>query len=167
MVKGVCVFDIDKTLTCEFEEEGKCNPSKIDAMRASINLCRERDMGVALNTARTTPNSCSRGQCMPKYDVKHSIPDLVRQLLEDVDVVKTRPLNRPDIEQVKLENMREIAQDFKVKEHETVLIDDKASTIEELKKKDFPVVHVKGNGIDTRELNALRKELDKMHSSRS
>lgn len=123
---GVCVFDIDLTLTCE----GACDARRRGAMAEAIDWCRGQGMDVAINTARP-----------PQDDVLWGIPLEVRARVEGVPVY-VRPHDGPAVEVQKHLNMERIATRFGVPVERTVLIDDRRETCEYLRTQGVPCVHV-------------------------
>ena len=141
---GVCVFDIDNTLTCN----GECSINQIENMKNSIRLCNENNMGVAINTARP-----------PQNDVLFGINADVRRLLKYVNVY-TRPRNGISVELQKLEHMNTIANEHNVNVNKTILIDDRLSSCRFLEQNNVSTIYVSGeNGITTNEYEKLKEKI--------
>tara|TARA_Y100000746_G_C15454175_1_gene428551 strand:+ start:803 stop:1258 length:456 start_codon:yes stop_codon:yes gene_type:complete len=140
MVQGVCVFDIDYTLTCE----SICSLEQVDYMKKTIDLCVSKDFGIAINTARP-----------PQADILFNIPSDVKTQLAHVPVY-SRHEDGPAVELQKLENMHAIANKFNVGVEHTILIDDLETTCDLLTSLHIPSIKVEDkNGISEKEYNVL------------
>ena len=140
MTKGVCVFDIDQTLTCINE----CSIEQVDYMKRAVDLCHSNDFEIAINTARP-----------PQHDILFNIPLDLRKKLEYVPVYN-RPVDGPAVELQKLENMHQISNNFHVSLQNTILIDDLESTCSLLQDFNIPSILVtERNGITEKEYNIL------------
>jgi len=150
MMKGVCVFDIDNTLTCG---RNICDMSKLHYMKESINMCKSSSMGVVINTARP-----------PQEDILHSINPEIRNLLGDNVKVYSRSRNSVfSVEEQKLLNMTTIAKECEVDVSKTVLVDDLSSTCSLLTQKNIPNIHVNDeNGISDKDYSELKRIVESM-----
>lgn len=138
--KGVCVFDIDRTLTCD----GGCSLEQITHMKSCIDLCRSENMSIAINTARP-----------PQTNILHTIPDEVQNMLQGVDVY-TRPLSGISVEVQKLMHMYTIAKKHSLPTSKVVLLDDLASTCQLMNSAHVPSIHIRNeNGITEEEYDKL------------
>ena len=144
MTNGVCVFDIDHTLTCK----NQCSLEQLEYMKKTIDLCTSNNFEIAINTARP-----------PQHDILFNIQPDVRKKLENCPVYN-RPSDGPAIELQKLENMHHIANQFNVNVDHTILIDDLKSTCDLLTTLNIPSIKVEDeNGISEKEYNKLNKML--------
>lgn len=141
MYKGACVLDLDQTLTCSKTSQ-QCDTQH---MKRVIDMCRDNNMLVAINTARP-----------PQRDILHSIPPDVRAKIEDSPVYD-RPVNADPVPLHKLMNMHRIAKDFNLNVQNTILVDDLDETCDLFKKMNVPVIHVKhGDGITREEADQIK-----------
>lgn len=151
MPKGVCVFDIDRTLTCT---QG-CSKSQLQTMNDSIKLCQSHGFEIAINTARPMQD-----------DVLHSMHDDIKiNFTNDPNsVVLSRPLNScMSVEQQKLINMQHIANTFNVPYGKTILIDDIRDTCDLVESNGMKSIHVEDqNGITLLEYSKLKDMLEHM-----
>ena len=149
MVKGICAFDIDQTLTCGNKS---CSLEQQKEMRKAINYCRKNDMEVVINTARP-----------PQQDPLHSIPSLVNDLLSDVEV-RTRPRSSSNtVPEDKYLHMVDLAKKYKVPLQNTILIDDLLETCDTVHKKGGNSIHVKQEkGITNSEYRTLQNMIRRM-----
>lgn len=149
MVKGICAFDIDQTLTCG---NTSCSLEQQHEMVKAINYCRKNDMEVVINTARP-----------PQKDPMHSIPTLVNNLLTDVEV-RLRPTNtKASVPEYKHLHMVDLAKKYKVPLKNTILIDDLLETCDTVKKNGGHSIHVKDEkGITNSEYRKLQEIIRKM-----
>ena len=148
-MEGVCVFDIDQTLTCK----ETCSLEQIEWIARSIELCKENNMGIAINTARP-----------PQPDILFGIDSKIFNLVKDVPVY-SRPAEDYYVEERKLSNMNLIANKFNVDVGKTILIDDLQSTCQLLEIQDPPIpnIHVtEESGITEREYEALKLKLSQL-----
>lgn len=151
MDKGVCVFDIDRTLTCEQE----CLTSQLQAMNNSIKLCQEHGFRIAINTARPMQD-----------DILHGIQsDIKNQFTSDPNsVVLSRPFNSSmSVPTHKLMNMQHIANIFDVPYEKAILIDDVKETCNIVESNGMKAIHVEdANGITATEYGKLKNMLENM-----
>lgn len=152
--KGVCVFDLDRTLTCE---GGECHPAKVRAMEASMDACARMGMKKDVATARPL-----------QEDMLWGVPAPVRKRLENSDArIYFRSKPHLTVEEEKLQHMQRICRDRGVPYGHAVLIDDRKATCAHLEAKGHPTVHVQDeNGITSREKRALVRKLLSLRDSR-
>ncbi len=144
--QGVCVFDIDNTLTCGTT---LCSVSQIENMIKSIDLCKQNNMAIEINTARP-----------PQDNVLFGIDQKVLDSIGDIKPY-TREPDGIQVEMQKLINMKKIARKHNVSEKKTILFDDVKSTCDLLNKHDIPTVHVRQmNGITNEEYEEFKVKLD-------
>ena len=151
MSKGVCVFDIDHTLTCDQE----CSVSQVHTINNSIKLCREHGFTIAINTARPMQN-----------DILHGIQKEIRDNFtnDPNSLILSRPLNSNiSVEQHKLMNMQHIANTYNIPYGRTILIDDIKDTCDLVQSNGMKTIHVSNqNGITINEYTQLENILEKM-----
>lgn len=148
IMKGVCVFDIDNTLTCG---EMSCSSNQSQLMLDAIDHCIRKDFGVAINTARPSQPNLLWG-----------IPTDVQYKLRGIDELKVfhRPNNHLSVPEQKHFNQLEIARQFRVKPEHVVLVDDRAENCQHVQRMGMPCVHIKaGKGITHPDLESLEKHL--------
>tara|TARA_Y100000746_G_scaffold232541_1_gene249791 strand:- start:3531 stop:3980 length:450 start_codon:yes stop_codon:yes gene_type:complete len=147
MVKGACVFDIDKTLTCK----GQCNRQKIQHMKNSINACKQNDFKVVVNTARP-----------PQPSILHGIHPDIQALLKNTKVYTRKESSTNSVPEDKLKHMKTIAKKLNVPLQKTVLVDDLLETCRYVNKMGGTAIHVKNeSGIDSSELQEIHKFIKK------
>lgn len=146
MYNGVCVFDIDGTLTCDHLT---CPTDKIDKMLDSIAYCRQKNMAIAVNTARP-----------PQAEPLHSIDPRIKEQVSDAPIFM-RPSGPTSVSEHKLQNMHSIAAHFNVDVKKTILVDDVASNCERLHAQNIPCVLVRDAvGIGDQEYQQLKATVD-------
>ena len=135
---GVCVFDIDMTLTNQCPDSA-CERRKAGLAKRVIETCRLANMDIAVNTARPYPSL-------------QGVHEDVRRALQDPPIwFRSDP--RQTIPDGKRRNMQAIQRHFNVKNPErVVLFDDKKSNVEAVQKAGFSAIHVKTPGIDDQEV---------------
>ena len=148
MVRGVCAFDIDNTLTCG---NRTCSKSKIEAMKRSIKLCREHNMAVEVNTARP-----------PQDGILWGVDSSVINDLGDAQVY-SRPLNSQySVQETKLLHMERMAKKWKVPLEATVLVDDRRLTCKHVRDNGGNTVFINGDGITKHDEDVLRNTLKRL-----
>jgi hydroxymethylpyrimidine pyrophosphatase-like HAD family hydrolase len=149
MVKGICAFDIDQTLTCG---KSACSLQQQYEMRDAINYCRKNDMKVVINTARP-----------PQQDPKHSIPRLVNELLSDVEVRTRSRTSENTVPQDKYLHMVDLAKKYNVPLKNTILIDDLLETCNHVTQLGGNSIHVKDEkGVTRSEYTELENMIKKI-----
>jgi len=157
----VCVFDIDDTLTCGFENANK-----------SINECLKNKCKIAINTARTSPYyddldlySLGLTEEMFKNDIFYGTWNKDPTILDLNSLNSLNSLNMNNISVAvaknKVSNLQKISKKYNIDPSRTILFDDNINNIEAAKKNKFSTIYANHNicGIPNNTISQIRNIL--------
>jgi hypothetical protein len=148
--KGVCVFDIDETITTECARDGNrpnCRTRNVDTALSMIDSCVKYNMTIALNTARKRPSL--RG-------VDARLRQRIMELVAPENFCYRSPDDWPS--EAKANCMERIRAnvDSGLQPDSLILIDDKKENCERVQQSQFSAVQVDGgSGVGQREKTLL------------
>lgn len=155
---GVCVFDIDRTITSPDCVTHECRARSHRNALALIEACRQRGMGLAVNTAR-------------KKHTWSGVAPEVRAALADAPYFH-RGLMAPDaprsVPDQKAVFMHDILALFRARRERVVLFDDRKENCDAVRARGFGCVHVPSDQADASGMHdAAIAELDRVLAPRA
>ena len=150
---GILMYDIDNTVTCGDTE---CSKFKIDAMKKSIQYCKQNNVLVMVNTARPE-----------QHDNLHSIPSKIKRMLNNVKVYTRKENSDKSIPEDKYSKMLDAQRKFVAKYRKSLplskiaIVDDRKDTCDFCARKGAASVYVRDeNGLTYMEMNLIKQFVD-------